>query len=98
MSITIGIPDTHVRLLSDAVLIDRLRRDIAAGFRSGNRTALVGGYPIVVNDMRDDMRAWADSLTRDPGTATVTRHADGSADIVLTPAISVYLVPRAVAA
>lgn len=97
MSILVGIPDTHVRRLRDAVLIDRLTRDLTAGFLSGQRIALIGGYPIILNDEQADMRAWADSLTRrEPGTATVTRHGDGSVDIVLSHCISAYLTPSAV--
>ncbi len=92
MTVTLVIPDTHVRGLRDGALINRLRTDVVHGLRRHHRTGLIAGFRIHLaqaDPAEDD--ALAGQLERcDLSEATVARH-DGWTDVELMPGYTVSL-------
>ena len=85
------ISDQQTRHLSDQQLLTRLGRQVVAGIEAGGRTVLVGGCTLPqLYDLDPTDMLWA---LRHPRGQHVTRHDDGSADVVLTTGIEVHIHP-----
>lgn len=85
------ISDRHIRDLSDAALLAQLADEVERGIAAGGRTVLVGGCVLPqLYDLDPTDMLWA---LRHPRGQHVTRHADGSTDVVLTVGIEVNIHP-----
>lgn len=85
------ISDQQTRNLGDGALLARLAREVETGVAAGGRTVLVGGCTLPQLYDRDPApMLWA---LRHPRGQHVTRHADGSTDVVLTEGVEVHIHP-----
>lgn len=85
------ISDRQTRHLGDGALLARLAREVETGVAAGGRTVLVGGCTLPqLYDLDPSPLLWA---LRHPRGQHVTRHTDGSADVVLTVGIEVHIHP-----
>lgn len=87
------ISDRQTRDLGDGALLARLAAEVERGVAAGGNTILVGGHTLpqvfdVIEDPTDIL--WA---LRHPRGQHVTRHDDGSADVVLTVGVEVHIHP-----
>jgi len=85
------ISDRQTRHLSDGALLARLATEVERGIAARGRTVLVGGCTLPqLFDLDPADMLWA---LRHPRGQHVTRHADGSTDVVLTVGIEVHIHP-----
>lgn len=85
------ISDRQTRFLGDGALLARLAADVERGIAAGGRTVLVAGHTLPQLFDRDSgPLLWA---LRHPHGQHVTRHPDGSADVVLTVGVEVHIHP-----
>lgn len=85
------ISDRQTRDLGDGALLARLAREVETGIAAGGRTVLVGGCTLPqLYDLDPTDMLWA---LRHPRGQHVTRHGDGSTDVVLTVGIEVHIHP-----
>lgn len=85
------ISDRHLRELSDAALLAQLAIEVERGIAARGRTVLVGGCILPqLFDLDPSPLLWA---LRHPHGQHVTRHPDGSTDVVLTVGIEVHIHP-----
>lgn len=85
------ISDRQTRHLGDGALLNRLAAEVERGIAAGGRTVLVGGCTLPqLYDLDPTDMLWA---LRHPHGQHVTRHDDGSTDVVLTVGIEVHIHP-----
>lgn len=85
------ISDKQTQHLGDGALLARLAREVETGIAAGGRTVLVAGHTLPqLYDLDPTAMLWA---LRHPRGQQVTRHGDGSADVVLTTGIEVHIRP-----
>lgn len=85
------ISDRQTRHLSDGALLNRLATEVEKGVAAGGRTVLVGGCVLPqLYDLDPSPMLWA---LRHPWGQHVTRHQDGSTDVVLTVGVEVHIHP-----
>lgn len=85
------ISDRQTRGLGDGALLARLAREVETGIAAGGRTVLVGGCTLPqLYDLDPTDMLWS---LRHPHGQHVTRHDDGTTDVVLTVGIEVHIHP-----
>lgn len=85
------ISDRQTRDMRDGALLARLAHDVERGVAAGGRTVLVGGHTLPqLYDLDPTDLLWA---LHHPRGQRVTRHQDGSTDVVLTVGIEVHIHP-----
>lgn len=94
MALHLVVPDTHVRSLTAPVLADRLTRDLLTSLTATSSRVRIAGYELFLDrrNSRGREPEWAHALrNRKFDADAVTRHDDGTTDVVLTAGVHVHL-------